>query len=377
MRIGIEQTNLLAGVQFVANVLESDQVGAHQLSNTLISAEEGKLRLLASNMNITLSQTIDEVGIEIPGKFAVPGRTFASIVQSMPGTSMVLETYEGKLRITGGRGVFNLRAMSGNDYEGLLPPADKGEFADEPLAEVTIATSDFKPALASAATAMAPQRDFRLHLQAVLFEIAPERFRLVSTDMSRMCVATIATDTSEPENPVRVLVGRKSVQEINRFLVQTKEEFVNVILRSSSIVVEDGHHTLRSNVVNQSYPSYEHGIPREDGSVLVAYRGELSEAVHQASLCALQVDKMVRFDLSETRLKVSSQNEVGNRFETELPIEYEKEFAVGFNGELLCQIFDCLNGDQVRMFIKDHETTCKIEGSGDRDLLFVLGPMRL
>ena len=377
MRIGIEQTNLLNGVQFVASVLESDQVGAHQLSNTLLLAEEGKLKLLASNMNITLSQTIEEVGIEIPGKFAVPGRTLASIVQSMPGTSMVLEICEEKLRISGGRGVFDLRAMPGGDYEGILPPADKGDYADEPLAEVTIATDDFRPALASAATSMAPQRDFRLHLQAVLFEIAPERFRLVATDMSRMCVATIATDTSEPESAVKVLIGRKSVQEINRLLMQTKEEFVHVTLRSNSIVVKDGHHTLRSNVVNQSYPAYEHGIPKEDGPVLVAYREEFREAVHQGSLCALQVDKMVRFDLSETKLKISSQNEVGNRFETELPIEYEKEFSVGFNGELLCQILDCLDGDQVRMSIKDHETTCKIEGSGEHDFLFVLGPMRL
>ena len=377
MHIEIERSNLMLGTQFTSSIIDTKQAGNHQLANILLDAEGDCLRVVASNLNITLTRVIDEVSIEVPGKFAIPGRTLAGAVGATPKSSMVLETFENRLRVRAGRAEFDLRAMAGADYEGVLPPADRGEFVDEPLAEVSVPVDEFRPALAAAATTMAPQRDYRHHLQAVLFEVASERFRLVSTDMSRMCVATMQTDNKEPDPSATALVGRRTISEINRLLMTTEEDCLDVTLRSNGIIVKDGSHTIRSNVVNQSYPAYEHGIPKEGCPIMVADRAALKEAVKQATLTALTVDRMVRFDCSDNALKVSSHNEYGHRFQTELPVQYDSKLAVGFNGDMLYEILDNLSGDDVHLHVKDHDTTVKIEDTDSRDMLFVIGPMRL
>ena len=377
MHIEIERSNLMLGTQFTSSIIDTKQAGNHQLANILLDAEGDCLRVVASNLNITLTRVIDEVSIEVPGKFAIPGRTLAGAVGATPKSSMVLETFENRLRVRAGRAEFDLRAMAGADYEGVLPPADRGEFVDEPLAEVSVPVDEFRPALAAAATTMAPQRDYRHHLQAVLFEVASERFRLVSTDMSRMCVATMQTDNKEPDPSATALVGRRTISEINRLLMTTEEDCLDVTLRSNGIIVKDGSHTIRSNVVNQSYPAYEHGIPKEGCPIMVADREALKKAVQQATLTALTVDRMVRFDCSDNALKVSSHNEYGHRFQTELPVQYDSKLAVGFNGDMLYEILDNLSGDDVHLHVKDHDTTVKIEDTDSRDMLFVIGPMRL
>ncbi|MCE2437500.1 MAG: hypothetical protein J4F97_05760, partial [Pseudomonadales bacterium] len=349
MHIEIERSNLMLGTQFTSSIIDTKQAGNHQLANILLDAEGDCLRVVASNLNITLTRVIDEVSIEVPGKFAIPGRTLAGAVGATPKSSMVLETFENRLRVRAGRAEFDLRAMAGADYEGVLPPADRGEFVDDPLAEVSVPVDEFRPALAAAATTMAPQRDYRHHLQAVLFEVASERFRLVSTDMSRMCVATMHTDNKEPDPSATALVGRRTISEINRLLMTTEEDCLDVTLRSNGIIVKDGSHTIRSNVVNQSYPAYEHGIPKEGCPIMVADRAALKEAVKQATLTALTVDRMVRFDCSDNALKVSSHNEYGHRFQTELPVQYDSKLAVGFNGDMLYEILDNLSGDDVHL----------------------------
>ena len=79
MKISIAKEELIRGLQSVQNVV-NPRTTLPVLSNFLLVAEEGKLVLTATDLDVTVSCTV-QADIEEPGKVTLPAKKVFGIVR--------------------------------------------------------------------------------------------------------------------------------------------------------------------------------------------------------------------------------------------------------------------------------------------------------
>src|SRR5436189_469103 len=82
MKFSVSKEKLLEGLQTVQNVVGT-RTTLPILSNVLLQAEDGHLRLTTTDLDVGISGVID-VSVEKPGGTTLPARRLATIVRELP-----------------------------------------------------------------------------------------------------------------------------------------------------------------------------------------------------------------------------------------------------------------------------------------------------
>ena len=88
MRLSIERSTLLKALGHVQNVVERRNT-IPILSNVLLSAEDGQLTLVATDLDIEVSETA-AADISAPGQVTAPAHTLYDIARKLPDGSQVV-----------------------------------------------------------------------------------------------------------------------------------------------------------------------------------------------------------------------------------------------------------------------------------------------
>src|SRR3989304_4083605 len=88
MKVTVLQENLAHGLNIVSRAV-SPRGTLPVLSNVLIASDEGRLRLSATNLELGITCWI-AARIEQEGSTTVPARTFADLVNTLPGDQVQL-----------------------------------------------------------------------------------------------------------------------------------------------------------------------------------------------------------------------------------------------------------------------------------------------
>ncbi len=124
MKAVIERATLLKGLGHVHNVVERRNT-IPILSNVSIEAGEDGLRLMATDLDLQINETV-EASVSDPGATTVSAHTLFDIVRKLPeGSQVELAAAEGKLTINAGRYRSSLPTLPRDDFpviaEGELP----------------------------------------------------------------------------------------------------------------------------------------------------------------------------------------------------------------------------------------------------------------
>ena len=120
MRVTVERAALLKALGHVHRVVERRNT-IPILSNVLLRAEDGTLRLKATDLDIEVTETVP-ADISEPGSTTVPAYMIYDIVRKLPdGAQVSLEMTgdAGQMQIRSGRSRFMLQALPESDFPDL------------------------------------------------------------------------------------------------------------------------------------------------------------------------------------------------------------------------------------------------------------------
>src|SRR3712207_6744718 len=120
MKVTIERAALLRSLGHVHRVVERRNT-IPILSNVLLRAEDGGLRLKATDLDIEVTETIG-ADVARPGSTTVPAHVIYEIVRKLPeGAQVSLEMTgdTGQMQIRSGRSRFMLQALPESDFPDL------------------------------------------------------------------------------------------------------------------------------------------------------------------------------------------------------------------------------------------------------------------
>jgi DNA polymerase-3 subunit beta len=366
MQIKLTREALLPALQAVANVVERRQT-LPILSNVLLTAENGRLHLLGTDMEVEVSVNC-EAAIVKEGATTVPARKLLDICRSLPADASVqIETGAAKVKIQSGRSRFLLAT---------LPPSEFPSVGTlDTMSEFPIAIDELRDLIGNTQFAMAHQ-DVRYYLNGLLLELSPNAVRAVATDGHRLalCDRELATGV---ETPKQIIVPRKGVTELVRMLGHLEGE-VSVGVGQNHLKVTSRDQSVTTKLIDGKFPDYERVIPKEGEKLVTADREALKAAFGRTSILSNEKFRGVRISLTKGLLKAAAHNPEQEEAEEDIEVDYTNDdLEIGFNVSYLLDVLGVLKSQNVRLELSDANSSCVLYAPEDTRARYVIMPMRL
>ena len=380
MRVTVERAQLVKSLTHVHRVVERRNT-IPILSNVLIRAEGGQLKLKATDLDLEVSEAVPAM-VEEPGATTVPAHMIYDIVRKLPdGAQVELATRPdgATLDIRSGRSKFALQMLPGQDF----PALTAGTFTHR----FQLPAADLKRLVDRTWFAISTE-ETRYYLNGIYFHAVTVngdlKFRAVATDGHRLAQAEMVAPHGCEGMP-GIIVPRKTVGEIQK-LVDAPDAEVTVELSDSKIRLTfaakgeeaSGGIVLTSKLIDGTFPDYGRVIPQGNDKEMKVDRDEFAAAVDRVSTIASERGRAVKLAVGEGKLVLSVTNPDSGSATEELAVEYDDEaLDIGFNSRYLLDIASQLETDTAVFRLADPGSPTLIQDLGSQNALYVLMPMRV
>jgi DNA polymerase-3 subunit beta len=372
MKLVVERATILKALGHVHSVVERRNT-IPILSNVLLIAEPAGLRLMATDLDLQIVETI-EATVEVEGATTVSAQTLFDIVRKLPeGSQVSLAQSERRVTVTAGRARFQLQTLPREDF----PVIADGDFP----VSFTLPAETLRDMIDKTRFAISLEETryylngIFLHAPAVAAGGRPV-LRAVATDGHRL--ARVEVDLPEGASGMPdVIVPRKCVAEVRK-LLDERDGPVGIGLSQSKIRFSIGDAVLTSKLIEGSFPDYSRVIPTANDRLLRIDPNTLAEGVDRVTAIASDKTRAVKLSLDRDRVTLSVTSPENGTASEDIPAVYGAPvFDVGFNSRYLLDILGQVSGDEVEVHLADAAAPTLIRENEGSNALYVLMPMRV
>lgn len=363
MKFSVSKEKFLAGLQAVQNVV-STRTTLPILSNVLLQARDGQVRLTTSDLDVGITGTID-AQIEQEGSTTLPARRLATIVRELPANDILIEVDEKNIAsIRCGQSFFKILGLPEEEF----PPLAQFEGAKV----FKLQQKDLREALKKTSYAISTD-ETRYVLNGILFSFRDGKLTMVATDGRRLALVDLDVDFPQGQE-IDVIVPTKCVTELGRMTSDVGELTMSVA--ENQLAFQVGTTLLVSKLVEGNYPNYRQVIPGEAKERVALEREQFLNAVHRVSLLSSEKSNSVKLVFSKNNIEiVANTPDIGEARES-LPITYKgRDLAIAFNPEFLMAPLRNLSTEEVFLDLIDEMSPGVIKIQ--TPFLYVLMPMRI
>lgn len=342
------------------------------LTNVLIEADDGRLSMVATDLEVSLRQT-QAAKITKAGRAATSARTLFEIVRESPTDEITIKTLENQwLEVLYGKSRFKLMGVDPEEHPGMPQSAGNGSKGGS----LELASADLAEMVRKTVFAVSSD-DSRSNLSGVYLTKGGKKgiLRMVATDGHRLAlIDRPAAGSGLPEGSI---LPRKGLTELGKLLGESAEK-IKLSVAGSECIAQLGDSTLSMRLVEGKFPDYQKVIPDESSRVVRTERDALLQTLRRVSIMSSERARSVRLALDKDRLEISASNPDMGEASEELAVEYRGEkLEVGFNAKYLLDVLAVLpEGSEVELGLTDELSPGVIRG-GDSGYTYVVMPLRI
>ena len=363
MKFSVSKEKLLAGLQTVQNVV-STRTTLPILSNVLLQAANGQVRLTTTDLDVGVSGTID-AQVERDGGTTLPARRLATIVRELPAAEVQVEVDSKNVAsIRCGQSFFKILGLPEEEF----PPLPRFEEAKS----FTLSQQVLRDALRKTSYAISTD-ETRYVLNGILFSFKENKLTMVATDGRRLAMLDLEVEFARSQE-AEIIVPTKCVTELVRLLGDDGE--VKMSIAENQVAFEVGGTLLVSKLIEGNYPNYRQVIPGEAKERITLERELFLNAVHRVSLLSSEKSNSVKLVFSKNNIEIAANTpDIGEAKES-LAVAYKgREFSIAFNPEFLQAPLRNLTNEEVYLDLIDEMSPGVIKIQSP--FLYVLMPMRI
>lgn len=307
------------------------------LSNILMEALENKLKISATDLDISITASID-CTVTKKGAAVVPARILFEIIRELPESEITVETVGSRVELKVPNGSYKIASIPPEDFPKLPAVNTKKEIRIgaenlvDMIRKTTFACSD---------------DETRPALNGVLWQTKGEKMQMVATDGHRL--AKMATENKQLKGMYEdVIVPPKVLNLIPKFVAGEGQE-IGIIFGENNIIFNLGDIVLMSRLLEGPYPNFDQVIPQENDKKLTINKDDLAGAVRRVAILSNALTHQVKFSLKENNLTLSTTNaDVGGEGKEALECDYTGEaIELGYNGNYITEILSKIEGEEV------------------------------
>ncbi|HXF44239.1 MAG TPA: DNA polymerase III subunit beta [Candidatus Paceibacterota bacterium] len=369
MKLIILKNNLVDALNAVEGSV-GDNTNLPILKNILISAEDNKITLTSTNLEIAVKYIVPGKIVE-GGSLTVIFSVFSNIVKNLSSERVTLEKDDKNLIVTT------------DNYEAVIRVQDPKDFPIIPSIQdrkksIKIGLNTLKNTISRAIIA-AQYSDVRPEISGVLVSLNDQKLKFVATDSFRLVEITLNPGDFETNiKELSVIVPLKAATEVVRSLTNKNGGEVLVFVESNQILFQTENENLISRLIDGTFPDYQAIVPKTAKSEAVASREELMNAV--------KITKIFSGRANDISLKVGENNkfiEVSatdsslgeNRYKIPIKLSGEK-FSLSFNWRYLMDGLKIWEGEEVIMGVNEPGRPVSLRSLSDPNMLYIVMPVK-
>lgn len=368
------QENLKQGLALVSHV-SGKNINLPILNNILIKAEAGKIKLIATNLEIGVISTV-RGKIEREGVFTVNAKIISDCINLLPNKKIGLEQKADDLLVDCENYQAKAKGQSAEEFP-LIPEVDRKNYFSAEAEEVKSAVSQIIFAAAASET--------RLELSGVLLVFSQDSLIMAATDSYRLAEKTVKIKSNNEEDK-KIIVPAKTLQELLRILsvnladeVEEKNLEIKFYVSENQILFTYGSTELVSRLIEGQYPDYQQIIPNNSKTKIFIDRQELIRAVKMASLFSKTGinDINLDFPAGQNQAVVSSVSGQTGENITKLAARVSgDDNSIVVNYRYLLEGLSNIDKETVKLEIIDGNTPCLIRPEQDESYLYIIMPIK-
>ena len=232
MKIVCDRTALADAVSLVSGVVAA-RSPSPVLQCLRLSAGNGQLRLSATDLEIGVAQSIDEVDVQQEGEVLVPADKLSQIVKASDDPTLTLEADGDRLRIRGLGSNWSLHGFPVSEAP-EVEDFDESITADYEVPAVILRKQIQRTLFAAA------NEQSRYAINGVLFERSGQTLRCVATDGRRLALSSCSCEKTTDQDG-NTIVPSKALQLLGKLLDARAQGEVRVSIREGRAHFGIGH----------------------------------------------------------------------------------------------------------------------------------------
>lgn len=375
MKVSCLQENLQRALGRVARAVAT-RTTLPVLSNVWMGTEDGRLKIVATNMEIGVTTWID-ASIEDEGAITVDARLLSEFVNTLPAGQVDLELDDNRLSLTvrAGRDKAAINGIDPQDFPVITTMKDD-DFS------VSIDAQTLRERIALVEFAAATD-DSRPVLAGVLTRFDGDTMLLASADGFRMAVAEGVSGTAVDER-LDIIVPARSYRELARLIGDFDEDvLLSVTANRSQIIARFGETEWVSQLIDGTFPDVRQIVPREFATRVDVGRDTLLTAVRRASYFARENNDVIRLaihsgddDMTPGSIEVTANAAERGNSESFVDASISGgELQVAFNSKYLADVLGVLKHGSVMLGLNGANQAGVVRPSGGDSYSHVIMPM--
>jgi len=380
MRLSCLQENLAKGLSIVGRAVATRST-LPVLSNILLTTDQGRLKLSATNLEIGITCWIG-AKVEEDGATTVPARTFVDLVGALPPerVDMALSVRTQTLNLRCGRFENNVRGIDATEFP-LIPAADEDK-------AVRIDPQVLRAMISQVVFAAATDES-RPILTGVLARFDNDagdngQVTFAASDGFRLAVRTAPLIEAVPQ-PLSIIVPARALAELGRVSGDQEQPVtINITPSKSQVLFHLDNIDLVSQLIDGNFPDYTQIIPKKKETRTVVGVAELLKACKAANVFARESANIVKFtiepgaDVAPGHITVQATSaETGDNVgEMDAAVE-GGPIQIAFNVKYLIDLLSVAGSAQVAIETSTPSSPGKFVPVGEDGFMCVVMPMHL
>jgi DNA polymerase III subunit beta len=372
MKFSVLQENLNEALANVSRFISSKSQ-LPVLNNILITTDNGRIKLSATNLDIGLNYWIGGK-IEKEGSITIPSKEVTEFVSYLNTGKLEIElNTQNIFSIKSEKFDSDFTTISANDFP-TLPPLNTKSSID---IQSSLLKNTVSQVVFSAAT-----DDSRPVLTGVLCVFTKDSLKLVATDGFRLSLKTIklVNPLSLPDNKesLTFLLPSRTLSEVVK--LSKNDDTIKIGLTPDEhqvvFVLEDME--LVSGLIDGEYPDYTKIIPESFNTNIFVNKEEFAQAIRIASVFASKSANVVKFNIKNNKLELSANASQLGKNKTELDAKVEGEsLEIAFNYKFVSDFLSNCQGEEVLIKLNESLSPGLFQDQTNPDFTHIIMPVRI
>jgi DNA polymerase-3 subunit beta len=373
MKVSCLQENLNRGLQVVGRAVPVRST-LPQASHVLLQSDEGRLKLVATDLTIAITCWIGAT-IEEEGSVTVPARLLTDLVAQLPNEKIDLGLAErGKqLHVVCARNDATMAGMDAQDFPPVPSVADGLTLTLDPVA---LSTAIEQVQFAAAAD------DTRPVLTGIHTLAEGNVLTLAAADGFRLAVYHLPLDADVPEK-VEVIIPARALREVERLIGDDAAPIqLSINAQHSQVLFKLTNAEIVATLIQGTFPNYSQLIPQSYNTRTEIGIKDFRQETRIAAIFARDGAGIVRLQVDPSeggpgKMTVSARAEEVGEHRGEIDVKVEGEASkIAFNSKYLQDVLEVLAGvEQVQLETTSPSSPGVIRAVGDERYVHVVMPM--
>jgi DNA polymerase III subunit beta len=368
MRFTISREKLQEGLAAVGPSIPA-KTTLPVLANILLETTERGIRLSGTDLDIAVSTEVS-ADVETPGAITIPAKKLSEIARELPPAPVKMAAMgEQRITLECGRSKFKLLGLPRDEF----PTFPQVQFQES----WRVRSGDLQKLISHTAFAVSTEES-RPILNGVLWELRPERMRMVATNGHRLARMDLPISSAAAPGG-DLIVPPKALEQVRRLF--PAEEDLEIAQGDNHLGFRSPFTAVFTRLIEGPYPNYEQVIPRDNDRIAISDKVALVSALKRMSVIASDQTHRIRLSFNSGLLRFSVQTPDLGEAQDELPIRFTgDQIDIGFNANYLLEILRYIPTDEVRLTLKAPERAATVEPEGWSDpasYLCLVMPLRL